>query len=400
MIDFALQEIRRGTAEIVDEQRIINCLKAFYEQGKTYKVKAGFDPTAPDLHLGHTVLLHKMATFQKFGGIAQFLIGDFTATIGDPSGKSETRKVLDEASIASNAQTYKNQVFKILDPSKTEVMYNSKWHKQLGAAGLISLSTTFTVSRMLERDDFSKRFKAQNSISINEFLYPLLQGYDSVAMDCDIELGGTDQKFNLLMGRHMQRAYDCKKEQSILMMPLLEGLDGVKKMSKSLNNYIALDDGHHNMYGKILSISDELMWRYYELLSFQSTQAIADLKASVEAEKTHPKAAKEALALELVTRFYNKDLSEAAKLEFDNVHKDKQIPSDLPQFQCKNATILYEIFKLAGLVSSSSEFRRKVKENGVKVNGAKIDDFNMQLPLGEHIIQVGKKKFAKIEVTS
>ena len=269
-INDALREIRRGTAEIIDEVRLTALLKAYFEKGETYTVKAGFDPTAPDLHLGHTVLLQKLATFQQYGGHIQFLIGDFTAQIGDPTGKNETRKKLLPAQIELNAQSYKTQVFKILDPQKTTVVFNSQWINQLGAAGMLELTTTFNVARMLERDDFDKRHKAGISISISEFIYPLLQGYDSVHLKSDIEIGGTDQKFNLLMGRHLQRAYEVGKEQAVLMMPILEGLDGVQKMSKSLGNYIAVADAPNDMYGKILSVSDTLMWRYYELLSSQT----------------------------------------------------------------------------------------------------------------------------------
>jgi len=261
MIQEALQEIQRGSAEVIDNERIEKLLKAYFEEGKIYTVKAGFDPTAPDLHLGHTVLLHKLATFQKYGARIQFLIGDFTAQIGDPTGKSETRKKLLPADIVKNAESYKEQVFKILDPEKTEVVFNSEWISPLGASGMLELTTTFNVARMLERDDFEKRYKGGVSISISEFIYPLLQGYDSVHLKSDIEIGGTDQKFNLLMGRHLQRAYEIGKEQSVLMMPILEGLDGVQKMSKSLGNYFGVEDAPNDMFGKVLSISDELMWR-------------------------------------------------------------------------------------------------------------------------------------------
>ena len=272
----AIDEIKRGSFEIIDIEAIEKLIKRYFETGENFYVKAGFDPTAPDLHLGHTVLIQKLATFQKFGGIVQFLIGDFTATIGDPTGKSETRKVLSEEDVQRNAVSYKDQVFKILDESKTEVMFNSKWLKELGTGGLIALASNLTVARMIERDDFSKRFASNTPIAVSEFLYPLLQGYDSVAMNTDIELGGTDQKFNLLMGRTLQKAYNCKKQQAVLMMPILEGLDGVQKMSKSLGNYIGVTDEAFDMFGKILSISDELMWRYFELLSAKSLKEIED----------------------------------------------------------------------------------------------------------------------------
>ncbi|MBP6324653.1 MAG: tyrosine--tRNA ligase, partial [Sulfurospirillum sp.] len=282
MLEQALKEIRRGVSEIIDEERVITLIKNFLEKGETFLVKAGFDPTAPDLHLGHTVLLQKMAMLQKYGAIVQFLIGDFTGMIGDPTGKNETRKKLTREVVLANAQSYKDQVFKILDPEKTVVMFNSEWLSSLGASGLIELTTTFSVARMLEREDFEKRYKSQTPISISEFLYPLLQGYDSVAMKCDIEMGGTDQKFNLLMGRHLQRAYNVGKEQAVVMMPLLEGLDGVNKMSKSLGNYIGVTDAPSEMFGKMLSISDVLMWRYYELLSSKTLEEIEALKKGVE----------------------------------------------------------------------------------------------------------------------
>ena len=297
-----MSDIKKGVAEMIDEERVENLVKNYYEKGENFYVKAGFDPTAPDLHLGHTVVLQKMALLQKHGAIVQFLIGDFTGQIGDPSGKSQTRKKLDRETVVANAKTYEEQVFKILDPHKTKLMFNSKWLNELGAAGIVELTSTFAVARMLERDDFEKRYKNGASISISEFLYPLLQGYDSVAMKCDIEMGGTDQKFNLLMGRTLQRVYNVGKEQAVIMMPLLEGLDGVNKMSKSLGNYIGVTDEPNDMFAKILSVSDELMWRWYELLSEKSAEEIANLKADVASGKAHPKAVKEALALEITAR--------------------------------------------------------------------------------------------------
>ncbi|MFW2443343.1 tyrosine--tRNA ligase, partial [Aliarcobacter butzleri] len=273
----ALNEIKRGVAEIIDFEAIEKLIKRYFETGENFYVKAGFDPTAPDIHLGHTVLIQKLALFQKFGGIVQFLIGDFTATIGDPTGKSETRKVLSREQVLNNAETYKQQVFKILDENKTQVVFNSSWLNELGTAGLIALASNLTVARMLERDDFSKRYSSNTPIAVSEFLYPLLQGYDSIALNSDVELGGTDQKFNLLMGRTLQKAYNSKKQQAVLMMPILEGLDGIQKMSKSLGNYIGVTDEPFDMFGKILSISDELMWRYYELLSSKSLKEIEEL---------------------------------------------------------------------------------------------------------------------------
>ena len=288
-IDDILQEINRGVAEMIDAERVENLVKNYYEKGENFYVKAGFDPTAPDLHLGHTVVLNKMALLQKHGAIVQFLIGDFTAQIGDPTGKSATRKKLDQETVLKNAKTYEEQVFKILDPKKTVIMFNSKWSNELGAAGMIELTSTFSVARMLERDDFEKRIKAGNPISISEFMYPLLQGYDSVAMKCDIEMGGTDQKFNLLMGRTLQRTYNIGKEQAVIMMPLLEGLDGVNKMSKSLGNYIGVTENANDMFAKTLSISDELMWRWYELLSTKTLGEIEELMNDVNSGKYHPK---------------------------------------------------------------------------------------------------------------
>jgi len=294
----ALDEIKRGTAEIIDFERIEKLVRRFYETGETYTVKAGFDPTGADLHLGHTVLLQKLRTFQNHGARIQLLVGDFTATIGDPTGKSETRKVLDRETIMKNAQTYQDQAFIILNRDKTDIVFNSTWLEALGASGMVALTTTFNVARMLERDDFEKRYKSGQSISISEFIYPLLQGYDSVELKSDIEIGGTDQKFNLLMGRHLQRTYNVGKEQAVLMMPILEGLDGVQKMSKSLGNYIGITEAPKDIYAKTLSISDELMWRYYELLSDKSLEEIAKMREDVANGTLHPKIVKENLALE------------------------------------------------------------------------------------------------------
>jgi len=294
----ALDEIKRGTAEIIDLERIEKLVRRFYETGESYTVKAGFDPTGADLHLGHTVLLQKLRTFQNHGARIQLLVGDFTATIGDPTGKSETRKVLDRETIMKNAQTYQDQAFIILDREKTDIVFNSRWLEALGASGMVALTTTFNVARMLERDDFEKRYKSGQSISISEFIYPLLQGYDSVELKSDIEIGGTDQKFNLLMGRHLQRTYNVGKEQAVLMMPILEGLDGVQKMSKSLNNYIGITEAPKDIYAKTLSISDELMWRYYELLSDKSLEEIAKMREDVANGTLHPKIVKENLALD------------------------------------------------------------------------------------------------------
>ena len=399
MIQTALREIRRGTAEIIDEARLETLLKNYFEKGETYTVKAGFDPTAPDLHLGHTVLLQKLAAFQKFGGHIQFLIGDFTAQIGDPTGKSETRKKLLPAQIQENAQSYKTQVFKILDPEKTTVVFNADWINPLGAAGMLELTTTYNVARMLERDDFDKRHKAGISISISEFLYPLLQGYDSVHLKSDIEIGGTDQKFNLLMGRHLQRVYEIGKEQAVLMMPILEGLDGVQKMSKSLGNYIAVADEPNEMFGKILSVSDTLMWRYYELLSTQSLDEIEALKSGVENGSLHPKKVKEALALEITERFHSREAALDAQAEFERVHAQSEIPSEMDEFSLQGPTWIAKALVDCALSPSTSQARREIKQGSVKIDQNKLSDEQYQLELGEYILQVGKRKFARLKVT-
>ncbi len=398
-ISDALREIRRGTAEIIDEARLLVLLKAYFEKGESYTVKAGFDPTAPDLHLGHTVLLQKLATFQQYGGHIQFLIGDFTAQIGDPTGKSETRKKLLPSQIEENAQSYKNQVFKILDPEKTTVVFNADWINSLGAAGMLELTTTFNVARMLERDDFEKRYKAGVSISISEFLYPLLQGYDSVYLKSDIEIGGTDQKFNLLMGRHLQRAYEVGKEQAVLMMPILEGLDGVQKMSKSLGNYIAVADMPSEMYGKILSISDTLMWRYYELLSTQTLDQIEVLKAGVENGSLHPKKVKEELAVEITARFHSATEAHAAADEFQRVHAQSEIPLEMDEYAFEGPLWIAKALVESALVSSTSQARRDIKQGSVKINQDKINDDQLQLQAGEYVVQIGKRKFARIKVS-
>ncbi|KYJ87420.1 tyrosine--tRNA ligase [Sulfurovum riftiae] len=398
MVEQALEEINRGTAEIIDMERIEKLVSKYYEDGTTYTVKAGFDPTGADLHLGHTVLLQKLRAFQKHGGRVQLLIGDFTAMIGDPTGKSETRKVLDRTTILENAQTYQDQVFNILDESKTDVVFNSTWLEALGAAGMVSLTTTFNVARMLERDDFEKRYKSGKSISISEFIYPLLQGYDSVELQSDIEIGGTDQKFNLLMGRFLQRAYEIDKEQAVLMMPILEGLDGVQKMSKSLNNYIGITEEPKEIYAKTLSISDELMWRYYELLSEKPLAEIAKMKEEVEKGVLHPKKAKENLALELVTRFYNEELATLAKEEFDNVFKANQLPSDMNEVEVEEGIWICKALVDAGIEPSTSQARRDIKQGAVRIDQEKISDEKLNLQSGEYILQVGKRKFAKVKV--
>ncbi len=392
----ALAEIQRGCAEIIDIEAIEKLIRNFFVKGENFYVKAGFDPTAPDLHLGHTVLIQKMATFQKYGAIVQFLIGDFTATIGDPTGKSETRKVLSTEQVLKNAETYKEQVFKILDPKKTKVMFNSHWLSELGTGGLIALASNLTVARMLERDDFSKRYASNTPIAVSEFIYPLLQGYDSVAMSTDIEMGGTDQKFNLLMGRTLQKAYNCNKQQAVLMMPLLEGLDGVQKMSKSLGNYIGVTDEPNDMFGKTLSISDELMWRYYELLSSKSIQEIEELKIGVENGTFHPKKVKEDLAMEIVDRYHGFGMGIKAKEEFEKVFAKKDIPSEMPEFEMENKIWLCQALVDAKLVTSTSQARRDIVAGAVKINQEKVTDDKLNLESGEFILQKGKKNFARI----
>jgi len=398
MTQKAMDEITRGTAEIIDMERIEKLVKGYFESGESYKVKVGFDPTAADLHLGHTVLLQKLATFQKYGASIQLLIGDFTAMIGDPTGKSETRKRLDRDTVLENAKSYQEQVFKILDPSKTEVVFNSKWLDALGADGLVALTTIFSVARMLERDDFEKRYKSGQNISISEFLYPLLQGYDSVALESDIELGGTDQKFNLLMGRQLQRSYEVGKEQAILMMPILEGLDGVQKMSKSLGNFIGITEPAKDIYAKILSISDDLMWRYYELLSEKSLDEIEQLKLNVSNGTLHPKVAKENLALEITARFYNEESANIAKQEFDNVFKSNQLPADIKEFDLEADIWICKALVDVGIEPSTSQARRDIKQGAVRIDQVKVRDEKTNLTLGEYILQVGKRKFAKVRI--
>ena len=397
-IKIALSEINRGTSEIIDTERIEVLVKNYYEKGENFYVKAGFDPTAPDLHLGHTVLLQKLAIFQKFGGIVQFLIGNFTATIGDPTGKSATRKVLTDEEIKENICSYTPQAFKILDESKTQIVYNKDWLESLGAAGMLTLASNLTVARMLERDDFSKRFSSNTPIAVSEFMYPLLQGYDSVHLKSDIEIGGTDQKFNLLMGRQLQKAYDIKKQQAVLMMPILEGLDGVQKMSKSLNNYIGVTDEANNMFGKVLSISDELMWRYYELLSSKSLEEIEILKEGVNNKTLHPKSVKDDLAMEIVERFHGEGSGLKAKEEFAKIFAKKDIPTDMKEFTLDNGIWICQALVDTGLVSSTSQARRDIKGGAVKIDQKAIGDQDFKFKSGEFVLQKGKKNFVRIHV--
>ena len=394
----ALLEIKRGTSEIIDIENIEKLVTNYYEKNENYYVKAGFDPTAPDLHLGHTVLLQKLAIFQKYGAIVQFLIGNFTATIGDPTGKSATRKVLSDEDIIKNIQSYTTQAFKILDQSRTQIVFNKDWLEDLGASGILMLASNLTVARMLERDDFSKRYNSNTPIAVSEFLYPLLQGYDSVHLQSDIEIGGTDQKFNLLMGRQLQKSYGLDKQQAVLMMPILEGLDGVNKMSKSLGNYIGVTDEPNDMFGKILSISDELMWRYYELLSSKDLTTIQELKKGVEDKTLHPKAIKEMLAMEIVDRFHGIGAGGVARDEFTKIFAKKDIPTNLKEFTLESGINIIQALVQTNLVPSVSQGKRDLKGGAVKLDQKKIDDEKMILQKGEFVLQKGKKNFVKIIV--
>ena len=389
--------IRRGADEILLEADLEKKLK----RGKPLRIKAGFDPTAPDLHLGHTVLINKLRHFQELGHHVMFLIGDFTGLIGDPSGRDVTRKPLTEEQIRQNATTYQEQVFKILDPDKTEICFNSTWGEQLGSTGMIKLAAKYTVARMLERDDFKKRFAGNQPISIHEFLYPLMQGYDSVAMKADVELGGTDQKFNLLVGRELQKA-EGQEPQVILTMPILEGLDGVQKMSKSLGNYVGITEPASDMFGKLMSISDQLMWRYFELLSFRPTTEIEGLKKDI-AEGVNPRDIKFQLAAEIVTRFHSKDAADKAQEDFIKLHRQHEIPEDMPEVPVtadENGSVwLGRVLTATGLVSSTSEAMRKIGEGAVRIDGEKVTSKDTNLNAGmTYIISVGKRKFKKVPV--
>tara|TARA_B100001063_G_C16750652_1_gene550106 strand:+ start:410 stop:1609 length:1200 start_codon:yes stop_codon:yes gene_type:complete len=390
----ALAEIKRGTDEILPEEDLIEKLKS----GKTLTIKAGFDPTAPDLHLGHTVLINKLRTFQQLGHTVVFLIGDFTGLIGDPTGKNVTRKPLSKEQVLENAQTYQEQVFKILDPELTQIRFNSEWMDQLGAAGMIKLAASQTVARMLERDDFKKRYNNGQPIAIHEFLYPLVQGWDSVALKSDVELGGTDQRFNLLMGRELQKEQSIKP-QSIVMVPLLEGLDGVQKMSKSLNNYIGITDAPNDMFGKVMSISDDLMWRYYDLLSFRPLEEIAELKQRVE-NGENPRDIKILLAKEIIARFHDDAAAEGAHQDFIQRFQKNAIPDEMPEFEIalgEEGIAIGNLLKETKLVGSTSDAMRMIKQGAVKINGDKVEDTRLVLTeAGENVYQVGKRKFARI----
>jgi tyrosyl-tRNA synthetase len=390
----ALAEIKRGADEILPEEDLIEKLKS----GKTLTIKAGFDPTAPDLHLGHTVLINKLRTFQQLGHKVVFLIGDFTGLIGDPTGKNVTRKPLSKEQVLENAKTYQEQVFKILDKEKTEIRFNSEWMDGLGAAGMIKLAASQTVARMLERDDFKKRYNNGQPIAIHEFLYPLVQGWDSVALKADVELGGTDQRFNLLMGRELQKEQGIK-QQSIVMVPLLEGLDGVQKMSKSLNNYIGITDAPNDMFGKVMSISDDLMWRYYDLLSFRPLDEIADLKVRVQ-NGENPRDIKIMLAKEIIARFHDDAAAEGAHQDFIQRFQKNAIPDDMPEVEIslgEEGIAIGNLLKEASLVGSTSDAMRMIKQGAVKINGDKVEDTRLILTdEGENVYQVGKRKFARI----
>jgi len=396
-VEEQLPEIERGTEEIL----ILDQLRDKLKMGKPLKIKAGFDPTAPDLHLGHTVLINKMRQFQDLGHEAIFLIGDFTGMIGDPSGKNATRPPLSRDEVLANAETYKEQVFKILDPDRTRVVFNSEWMTQMDAADLIRLASRSTVARMLERDDFSKRYAGNKPIAIHEFLYPLVQGWDSVALQADVELGGTDQKFNLLMGRQLQQAME-QSPQVVMTMPLLEGLDGVNKMSKSLDNYVGITDSPDEMFGKLMSVSDELMWRYFELLSFRKVSEIKALQDRVAAG-VNPRDIKFELAGELVGRFHDQGAAEEARQSFINRFKNKQMPDDMPELSLvvgDNGVLgIGHILQQAGLVASTSEAFRMLKQGAVRIDGERVEDKGLEIAAGEtHVFQVGKRKFARVHI--
>ncbi|MBV7261168.1 tyrosine--tRNA ligase [Photobacterium sp. WH77] len=389
-IEHALAEIKRGVDELIPEEELIAKLK----ENRPLRIKLGADPTAPDIHLGHTVILNKLRTFQELGHEVTFLIGDFTGMVGDPTGKNTTRPPLTREDVLRNAETYKEQVFKILDPAKTKIEFNSTWLSELGAEGMIRLAASQTVARMLERDDFKKRYNEGRPIAIHEFMYPLLQGYDSVAMNTDVELGGTDQKFNLLMGRELQKA-EGQKPQVVLTMPLLVGLDGVKKMSKSAHNYIGVADAPTEMFGKIMSISDELMWNYYELLSFRPLEEIEQLKQEM-ANGRNPRDVKILLAKEIIARFHSEADADAAEQDFINRFQKGAMPDEMPEFEFSAGVAIANLLKDADLVNSTSDALRMIRQGAVKIDGEKVDDTKLELSAGTAVYQVGKRKFARI----
>lgn len=389
-IEAALAEIKRGVEDLIPESELVEKLK----QNRPLRIKLGADPTAPDIHLGHTVILNKLRQFQELGHEVIFLIGDFTATVGDPSGKNTTRPPLTHAQVLANAETYKEQIFKILDPKKTRIELNSSWLNELGTAGMIQLAASSTVARMLERDDFKKRFANNQPIAIHEFIYPLLQGYDSVALKADVELGGTDQRFNLLMGRELQKSHG-QEQQVVLMMPLLEGLDGVDKMSKSKGNYIGISEAPKEMFGKIMSISDVLMWRYFELLSFRPLAEIQSFKDEVAAGK-NPRDLKILLAKEIIARFHSTEDANAAEQDFINRFQKGAIPDEMDEFTLEQGLAIANILKEAQLVKGTSEAMRMIRQGAVKIDGEKVDDTKLVPATGKCVYQVGKRKFARI----
>ena len=391
-IDRIISELKRGVEDVYSEADLVEKLK----ENRPLRIKLGADPTAPDIHLGHTVVLNKLRQFQNFGHEVIFLIGDFTATVGDPSGKNATRPPLSREDVLRNAETYKEQIFKILDPQKTKIVFNSDWLGELGTVGMIRLASNYTVARMLERDDFKKRFSNQQPIAIHEFIYPLLQGHDSVHLKADVELGGTDQTFNLLIGRELQKA-DGQKPQVAMTLPLLVGLDGEKKMSKSLGNYIGVTEAPSEMFGKIMSISDELMWDWYNLLSFRPLTEIAQLKSDV-ANGKNPRDVKILLAKEIIARFHDEAAADAAEQEFINRFQKGAIPDEMPEFTFEGEMGLASLLKEAGLVPSTSEAIRAAQQGGVKIDGEKIEDVKQTAQKGTFVYQVGKRKFARITV--
>ena len=393
----ALEISLRGADELLPQDEWVRKLQRSEATGTPLRIKLGLDPTAPDIHIGHTVVLNKMRQLQDLGHRVIFLIGDFTSTIGDPSGRNNTRPPLTREQIEANAQTYYKQASLVLDPDKTEIRYNSEWSDPLGARGMIQLAAKYTVARMMERDDFNKRFKAGQSISVHEFLYPLMQGYDSVALKSDLELGGTDQKFNLLVGRHLQQEYG-QEPQCILTMPLLEGLDGVEKMSKSKNNYIGISEDANTMFAKVLSISDDLMWRWYTLLSFQSLEQIAALKAEIEGGR-NPKDAKVALAKEITTRFHSAAAADTAEQDFINRSKGG-VPDEIPEVALSGAPLgIAQLLKQANLAPSTSEGNRLIDGGGVRIDSVVVSDKALKLPAGSYVVQVGKRTFARVTLS-
>lgn len=398
-VEADLRVVKRGCDELLVEAEFVKKLSRSRATGQPLRIKLGLDPTAPDIHLGHTVVLNKMRQLQDLGHTVIFLIGDFTSMIGDPSGRNATRPPLTAEQIQENAKTYYAQASLVLDPAKTEVRYNSEWCDPLGARGMIQLASRYTVARMMEREDFTRRFKGGIPISVHEFLYPLMQGYDSVALKADLELGGTDQKFNLLVGRELQKEYG-QEPQCILTMPLLEGTDGVDKMSKSKGNYIGISETSDSMFGKLMSISDTLMWRYYDLLSFRSLDEIELLQKQVK-DGANPRDTKVLLAQEIVTRFHSQQAAHDALARFEARFRDGAIPDDMPEIQIGEAPLgILKVLREAGLVVSGAEAQRNVEQGGVRVNGDRIDDKSLQLGAGTYVVQVGKRKFARVTLNN